>query len=593
MKILENLKDFIKENKFRYIIGIILLIIVDIIQLLLPQIIRSATNLLEAGELTMDSLVIHSLLIVLIGLLMAAGRYSWRIYLYGTSRNLEFYLRNKLFNHLLTLSPDFYNNTKTGDLMAHATNDINAVRMTFGHGVMMVIDAVVLTILTIFSMAKTTNIKFTIIALTSLPFISIFGRKFSQVIHRKSKKVQEAFSNLSNQTQESFSGIRVIKSFVQEKLVIDKFLDVNKDNLDKNLSLAITSGLFHPLIQFISSISFFILLLYGGRQVIYENIQLGDFVAFTNYLNTLIWPMMAIGWVINLVQRGFASLERINTILNTKPSIVDLENSIDINNIKGKIEFKNLSFKYNNTNKDALHNINFTIDRNETLAIIGRTGSGKSTIIKLLLRLYDDYDGEILIDNINIKDFTIESLRNNIAYIPQDNFLFSRSIKDNIEFSLEDNNDNIVKVHEAAKFAEVYDNIIAFPEGFDTILGERGVTLSGGQKQRVSIARAIIKNAKILIFDDSFSSVDTNTEEKILNNIANLKNRRTNIIISHRISTIKNADKILVVDDGEIIQFGNHESLLNETNGFYSYLYEKQLLEDEIGINYIGGDNYD
>lgn len=593
MKILENLKDFIKENKFRYIIGIILLIIVDIIQLLLPQIIRSATNLLEAGELTMDSLVIHSLLIVLIGLLMAAGRYSWRIYLYGTSRNLEFYLRNKLFNHLLTLSPDFYNNTKTGDLMAHATNDINAVRMTFGHGVMMVIDAVVLTILTIFSMAKTTNIKFTIIALTSLPFISIFGRKFSQVIHRKSKKVQEAFSNLSNQTQESFSGIRVIKSFVQEKLVIDKFLDVNKDNLDKNLSLAITSGLFHPLIQFISSISFFILLLYGGRQVIYENIQLGDFVAFTNYLNTLIWPMMAIGWVINLVQRGFASLERINTILNTKPSIVDLENSVDINSIKGKIEFKNLSFKYNNTNKDALHNINFTIDRNETLAIIGRTGSGKSTIIKLLLRLYDDYDGEILIDNINIKDFTIESLRNNIAYIPQDNFLFSRSIKDNIEFSLEDNNDNIVKVHEAAKFAEVYDNIIAFPEGFDTILGERGVTLSGGQKQRVSIARAIIKNAKILIFDDSFSSVDTNTEEKILNNIANLKNRKTNIIISHRISTIKNADKILVVDDGEIIQFGNHESLLNETNGFYSYLYEKQLLEDEIGINYIGGDNYD
>ena len=581
MNILRNLRDFFEENKKHYILGIILLIIIDSIQLLMPQVLRSATNLLQEGSLTIENLLKHSMLIVVIGLTMAFGRYFWRVYLYGTARKLEYHLRNKLFNHLLTLSPNFYNTTKTGDIMAHATNDINAIRATFGQGIMMVIDAVFLTILTIIVMIRTTSLKFTLIALITLPFISVIGRRFSQIIHNRSRKVQEAFSNLSNQTQESFSGIRVIKSFVQEDLVIDNFLDVNQDNLDKNLSLVKVSGLFSPLTQFISSISFFIVIIYGGRLVIYEQMSLGDFIAFTNYLSILIWPMMAVGWVINIVQRGLASLERINAILDIEPDIVDYPESKDISNIKGNIEFKNVTFKYKNTKVNALDNISFSINQGETLAIIGRTGSGKSTLIKILLRLYDDYEGDIYIDGINIKDFTLKSLREHISYIPQDNFLFSRTIRDNIEFSTPGNLTD-EKIYEAAKFSEVYDNIVDFPDGFNTVLGERGVTLSGGQKQRVSISRAIIKDSNILVFDDSFSSVDTNTEEKILQNIENLDRDMTTIIVSHRISTIKNSDKIIVLDDGKIIQTGNHQSLLEDKDGLYNYLYEKQLLEEKV-----------
>lgn len=589
MNILKNLKDFFKDNKKNYLLGIIVLLIIDTIQLLMPQILKSATDLLQENNLTLKGLVIHSCLIIFIGLIMAVGRYYWRIYIYGTSRQLEYYLRNKLFNHLLTLSPNFYNERKTGDLMAHATNDINAVRATFGQGVMMVVDAIFLTVITIIAMISITSVKFTFISLLSLPFISIFGKKFSQVIHKRSRKVQEAFSNLSNQTQESFSGIRVIKSFVQENQVIDEFLNVNQDNFEKNINLVKVSGLFGPLTQFISSISFFIVILYGGRLVIFNEMTLGSFIAFINYLSILIWPMMAIGWVINLVQRGLASLERINEILDTKPDIKNTHNSKDFYDIQGNISFDNVNFKYKTASTNALNNISFDIKQGETLAIIGRTGSGKSSLIKLLLRLYDEYEGSIKIDGIEIRDFSLKSLRENISYVPQDNFLFSRSIKENIEFST-DGNLPMEDIFNATKFSEVYDNIISFPNGFDTILGERGVTLSGGQKQRVSISRAIVKNSKILIFDDSFSSVDTDTEEKILNNINSMDERKTNIIISHRISTIQNADKIIVLEDGNIIQTGTHKELLNDKDGFYNYLYEKQLLEEKVDSQTKGGD---
>lgn len=581
MKILRNLKNFFRDNKRYYILGIILLIVIDSIQLLMPQILRSATNLLQDELLTMRGLIIHSLLIITIGLVMALGRYFWRVYLYGSSRRLEYYLRNKLFNHLLTLSPNFYNTNKTGDIMAHATNDINAIRATFGQGIMMVIDAVFLTILTIIIMIRTTSLKFTALSLMTLPLISIIGRRFSQIIHRRSRGVQESFSNLSNQTQESFSGIRVIKSFVQEDLVIDNFLEVNQENLEKNLSLVKVSGLFSPLTQLISSISFFIVILYGGRLVIYEQMSLGDFIAFTNYLSILIWPMMAVGWVINIVQRGLASLDRINEILDVPADILDKPNSQFLPSIEGAIEFRNVNFTYKNAGTKALSNINFQVQPGESLAIIGPTGSGKSSLVKLLLRIYDDYEGEIFIDGTNIRDIKLKSLRGHISYVAQDNFLFSRTIKENIAFSREDQPTDR-EIIEAAKFSQVYKNIIDFPLGFDTILGERGVTLSGGQKQRVSISRAIIKDSRILIFDDSFSSVDTDTEEKILANIESLDWQPTTIIISHRISTIKNADQILVLDDGKIIQAGNHSSLLKDKEGLYNYLYERQLLEEKV-----------
>lgn len=575
-----TLKDFFKQNKWNYILGIICLLIIDSIQLLIPQIIRKVTNLLEEGLIVPTELLKYSLLILLTGFLIAAGRYLWRINIFGTSRKMEHYLRNMVFEHLLTLSPNYFTTHKTGDLMAHATNDINAVRQASGQGIMMAVDATFLTILSMIMMAKTTNIKLTLIALATLPFITLTVNKFGKVIYRRFTSVQEAFANLTDTTQENFAGIRVIKSFVQEDLALEEFTQVNEDNLSKNLALVKVSGIFHPLVQFVSSISFLIVIIYGGRLVMLDTITLGDFIAFNNYLGLLIWPMMAVGWVVNILQRGVASMERINTILDEESEIIDSENPIPLDKARGKIEFKNVDFKYPGAKEPVLKNINFTIEEGKTLAIVGRTGSGKTTIVNLLLRLYDIDHGEILLDDINIKDIKMQDLRENIAYVPQDNFLFSTTIKDNIGFAFDEEVSDEMII-EAAKAAEVYNNIVDFPNSFDTVLGERGVTLSGGQKQRVSIARALIKDSPILILDDSLSSVDTETEEKILNNLEKLTNRKTTIIISHRISTIQNADEIIVLDDGQIIERGTHDILV-ENNGLYNYLYEKQLLEEKI-----------
>lgn len=580
MKAFRTLRGFFVEHKWYYILGIVWLIIIDSIQLLVPQILRRATNLLQEGKLTYAGILKYGLFIMLTGLGIAIGRFFWRNYIIGTSRKLEYYLRKKLFGHLLTLSPNFFHTHKTGDLMAHATNDIHSIRHALGMGIVMFIDSVFLTLLTIVMMVRTTNFRLTIIALFTLPFISVIVRKFGKVIHRRFRQVQEAFSQLTDTTQESFAGIRVIKSFVQEDLVIEEFNKVNRNNFEKNLKLVRVHGIFYPLINYIAAISFFIVIIYGGRLVILDLITLGDFIAFNNYLNLLVWPMMAMGWVINFIQRGIASMERINALLDEKPEIVDSVNAKELNSVEGKIQFENVYFKYPTSKDYVLKDINFTIEPGQTLAIVGKTGSGKTTIINLLLRLYDIEKGSILIDGINIKDIKLKSIRENIGYVPQDNFLFSTSIRDNIGFAFDKAIDEETMIH-SSKLAQVYDNIIAFPNQFDTVLGERGVTLSGGQKQRVSIARALAKDSPILILDDSLSAVDTETEELILNGLKSVTNQKTTIIISHRISTVKDADEIIVIDEGEIIERGTHDSLL-ELNGLYRYLYEKQLLEEKI-----------
>lgn len=585
MKSFLVLKDFFIKNKWKYFLGVIWLIIIDIVQLIVPQILRIVTNLLQNNLLTFNELIKYSLYIILTGLIIAVGRYYWRIYLQGTARTLEYYLRNKLFRHLLTLSTNYFNTHKTGDLMAHATNDINSVRMALGQGVVMIVDAVFMTFFSVIMMIHTTNLKLTLVAISTLPFIAIVVGKFGKIIHKRFIKVQEAFSDLTDTAQENFAGIRVIKSFVQEENEIKKFSVVNNSNLSKNLSLVKISGIFHPLVQFMSSISFLIVLWYGGILVIRDDISLGDFVAFNSYLSSMVWPMMATGWVINLFQRGAASMDRLNIIFEEKPEITDSKDAIDIKNMKGKIEFKNVSFKYPHSENYAVKNLNFKIPSDHSLAIVGRTGSGKSTIVSLLLRLYDIDEGEILIDGINIKDMTIKSLRENIGYVPQENFLFSDSIINNIAFSFEEEEKYSEDlIYNASRTAEVYDNIIEFPNKFETVLGERGVTLSGGQKQRVSIARAIIKDSSVLILDDSLSSVDTDTEERILSNLREVIKKRTTIIISHRISTIKDSDEILVIDEGEIVARGNHDSLVKQ-DGIYKDLYEKQLLEEKIQKN--------
>lgn len=580
MSSFKTLKDFFIKHKWKYIIGIVWLLVVDIIQLIVPQILRSITNLLEEQTLTSQLLLRYSVYIVLTGLGIGLGRFFWRIYIQGTSRQLEYHIRNKLFKHLQSLSTNYFNNHKTGDLMAHATNDINAVRMALGPGVVMITDAVFITITAVIMMIRTTNLQLVVIALFPLPFLAFTVSKFGKLIHKRFRVVQEAFSGLTDKAQENFSGIRVIKSFVQEEKEIEKFTDSNNHTFEMNLKLVKIRGIFFPLIQFMSAISFLIVLWYGGTLVIRGDISLGDFIAFNSYLGLLIWPMMAIGWVIDVIQRGAASMERLNAILNEAPEIVDSDDTVKIDKINGDIEFKHVSFKYPNTNTYALKDINIKIPQGKTLAIIGRTGSGKTTLVNLLLRLYDLDEGEILVDGINIKRLSLEDLRESIGYVPQDNFLFSSSIEENIAFAYEEAISD-EKVIEAAKNSEVYNNIIEFPDKFKTTLGERGVTLSGGQKQRISISRAIIKDPEILILDDSLSAVDTETEEKILGNLKDIMESRTAILIAHRISTIKNADEIVVLDDGKIAQRGTHEELLS-MRGIYKDIYEKQLLEEKI-----------
>lgn len=580
MKSFSRLKSFFIQNKRSYVLGIIWLLIVDVMQLIIPRIMGNLIDGLEDNVLDRIDILRYALYIILTGLIIALGRYFWRIYINGNSRKLEYHLRKTLFEHLLTLSPNYFNHHKTGDLMSHATNDINAVRMAMGFGVIMAIDSLFMITFAILMMISTTSLKLTIFALLNLPILFLLTKEFGRVIYNRSKSVQAAFSELTEVSQESFAGIRVIKSFVQEDLVSENFTNVNSDNLRKNLKLVKVSGSFHPLLQFISSFSLLVTIFFGGRMVITGDINLGDFVSFTMYLGLLGWPTRALGQVINVFQRGAASMDRINKILDEKSEITNPANPIAPAKFKGKVQFKNVSFRYNGSDYNALENINFTLNPGKTLAIVGRTGSGKTSIINLLLRLYDIEEGEIYIDDIAIKALSLKTLRDNIGYVPQDNFLFSTTISENIAFAYEEQPD-YEKIVKASMIAEVYDNIIAFPKQFDTVLGERGVTLSGGQRQRTSIARAIIKDPTILILDDSLSAVDTETEEKIINNMKELTKDITSIIISHRVSTIKHSDEILFMNEGEIIERGTHKELI-ELKGQYNDLHEKQLLEEKI-----------
>lgn len=498
----------------------------------------------------------------------------------GIARKLEYYLRNKIFKHLLLLDPKFYDNTKTGDLMALASNDVTAVRMAFAGGVVMVADAVIITGFAVIVMVIYIDPTLTLIALAPLPMIALSVTRFNKMIHERFKVVQGAFASLTDKVQENISAIRLVKAFVLEKVQIDKFNKASREIIETNMRLVRVSGFLYPFVQYLASISFLIVLGYGGYLVINEKISIGDFIAFNGYLMLLTWPMMAIGYVINLLQRGTASMARINELLSEKPVIVN-DKMVDksISSIKGDIEFKNLDFSYPGASEKVLKNFSLSVNQGETVAVFGRTGSGKSTIADLLLRLYDTRRGTLFIDHKEIHTIPIEVLRKNIGYVPQDSFLFSKTIKENIAFGYPEAPMN--RIIAVAKAASIYHDIMDFPDKFETIVGERGITLSGGQKQRIAIARALLLNPSILILDDSLSAVDTATEERILDFLNEFRQNRTTIIISHRISAVKNADKIIVLDGGRIVQQGQHNELIQDNRGLYYKMYQMQLLEEE------------
>ena len=580
MKDLYPLIPYLKKYKVKLLIGFIFVIVsiflLSLYTLTLGNAIDAITNNSEKTPFYFYSLL--SVAIILVGGIFL---FFTRQSLIVVSREIENDLRFDFFSHLQTLDKNFFNQKSTGDIMAHATNDINNVRNFLGPGIMYSIQTLLRTVITLVILMSIST-EVTLIALLPLPVISYTVYKVMKYTYSRSLKVQEAFSYMTTKAQENFSGIRVIKSYVRELYEIEQFNIISSDYQKKNLSLARIQAYSFPMMFLLTGISIILVIYFGGLKVINGSLTIGNVAEFMVYLGQLTFPMIAFGWVINLVQRAAPSMQRLMKIINTKPDISDNENimkNLKVDEIKGNIEFANVSFKYPGTDNYVLKNLNLKIPGGSTLGIIGHTGVGKSTLINLLPRIYDVSEGEILIDGYNIKQIPLGVLRKSIGVVPQESFLFSDSLEKNITYSSELVDKE--EVIDASKISGLYKDVILFPEKFDTIIGERGITLSGGQKQRTSIARAVYLKPKILILDDSLSSVDTHTEEEILQGLKKIMETRTSIIISHRISTIQNADNIIVLSNRNIKEEGTHNELIN-LGGIYYNIYLKQLLEEEI-----------
>ncbi|WP_178988806.1 ABC transporter ATP-binding protein [Winogradskyella schleiferi] len=584
MKALKHLNKYFYKYRYRLIVGIIITIIAKIFALFTPRLIGASINVVSDrldGKITEEVFKsdLTTNILYLIGAAVVAGVFTFlmRQTIINVSRYIEFDLKNEVYQHYQVLSLNFYKSNRTGDLMNRISEDVGKVRMYVGPAIMYTMNTLTLFAVAIIYMVDRSP-SLTLYTLLPLPFLSVAIYKLSRMINKRSTIVQQSLSTLSTYSQETFSGISVIKSYGIEPRTNVEFEHLSSENRQKQINLTKVQALFFPLMILLIGVSNLIVIYVGGMQYMNGKIEnIGTIAEFIIYVNMLTWPVATVGWVTSLIQQAEASQERINEFLDTEPDIKN--NANELTPIKGDIEFKNVSFVYPDTNIKALKDVSFTLKSGQTLAILGKTGSGKSTILDLIGRLYDIDNGTILIDDTIISDLNLFSLRESIGYVPQDAFLFSDTIKNNIKFGKEDATDD--EVMEAAKNARVHKNIIGFSKGYDTVLGERGITLSGGQKQRVSIARAVIKKPDILLFDDCLSAVDTETEEKILKNLVKLTKDKTTIIVSHRVSSAKNADKIIVLEDGKIIESGNHESLTN-TDGYYKELYIKQLSEKEM-----------
>ena len=574
------------------------------IWILFPQVLRRAVNDLQSG-ITRQKLLTYSLLVVAIALAKGIFQFLTRWVVIGISRDIEFDLRNDLFAHLERLSYSYYQRNRTGDIMARATNDLNAVRMLLGPAIMYSANTIVFTAGAMAFMLAISP-KLTLYAFLPLPITSIVIQYFGRRIHERFERIQAMFSDISARAQENFSGARVIRAYVQEQAEIAAFETANQEYIRRSLGLVRLMGMLWPTLELMLGTAVVIVLWIGGRQVLLGKMTVGDFVAFNTYMVQLTWPVIALGWVINIFQRGTASMTRIDEILSQQPEIADdpalgvgnggtgvspvqpggdarLSTSVSPGDgdIQGEIEFRNLNFAYNGTS--VLKDINLRIPAGSSLAIVGPTGSGKTTLVNLIPRIYDAAPGAVLIDGRPVRQFPLDSLRRHIGFVPQETFLFSDTIRENIAFGIseEDGDAPLPDIKAAAAAANIAQDIESFPESYNTTVGERGITLSGGQKQRTAIARALLRSPRILILDDALSSVDTHTEDKILNHLREIMRGRTTIFISHRVSTVRNADRIAVLHHGRIVELGTHDQLIAR-NGYYTDLYNKQLLEEEL-----------
>ncbi|CRK80352.1 ABC transporter transmembrane domain-containing protein [Neobacillus massiliamazoniensis] len=578
MRVFLDLGWFFKQEKKAYIFGVFILLVVAFLQLVPPKIIGAVADHIKGGTVTKGLLIEWGMILVFVAVTMYVLRYYWRIMIFGSSVKLSKILRNRLYHHFTNMSPAFYQKSRIGDLMAHATNDLQAIQQTAGAGVLTLVDSLSTGGFVIIAMALTISWKLTLICLIPMPFMAILTSWFGTMLHKSFYKAQEAFSSLNDKTQESISGIKVIKTFGQEKEEIEDFRKQSEDVVQKNIVVAKIDSLYDPTISIIVGISFFLAIVFGAKYVLAGELTIGQLISFTTYLGLLIWPMLAFGWLFNIVERGRASYDRVKTLLSVKVDISDDNQAINVVP-QGDIKYEINEFTYPDETEPILKNISFKLHKGETLGVVGKTGSGKTTLIKLLLREFEGYNGHILFGGRTLQEYKLEKLREAIGYVPQDHFLFSSTIAENISFTnpCADRNE----IEEAARLANIHEDIKQFTYGYETIVGERGVSLSGGQKQRISIARALLMDPEVLVLDDSLSAVDAKTEEAILSALRQNREGKTTIITSHRLSAIQHANLIIVLEDGWIKERGTHDELMAH-DGWYKEMYLRQQLEELV-----------